>query len=792
MGSSEEIKQLNERLEKLEVERRQILVEIEQARQRERESHPIKALGAPLKVAPQTPDEKIALFLNHFRTRGDVFPVWWEQPHKNRSGYSPACSNEWIKGVCDKPRVKCSECPNQAFLPLDEHAVRTHLEGKQILGVYSIDREDCCRFLAADFDGDGFDRDALAYKSAASEIGVDVAVERSRSGRGAHAWIFFSEPVPAAQARRLGTVILSKVANRNPLMRLESYDRFFPNQDTLPSGGFGNLIALPLQRKVRQNGNSLFVDEKLQAFDDQWGYLASVRRLSRLELREILVKAMPPPSLTLNDEAEAELTVAEQALDPVDLNSTVLKFDGTVDIEQTNVLKVNVNEMPARLVKELRRTATFANPKFFELRRMRFSTWGTPRFIFCGEVHPPHELILPRGVLDKASEVVTKFGGKVVIRDQRPRFKKINIEFKGSLRPQQEQAVADLSKKDFGVLVAPPGAGKTVMGCALIAKRKVPTLILVHRAPLLEQWVERVSEFLGIEPKSIGKITGAKKKQSGVVDIAMLQSLSRMEDLTEFLAPYGLVIVDECHHIPASSFEAVLKQASARYIVGLTATPYRKDGHQRILHMQAGPIRHEMKLAEEQPLAKRLLVRETAFRMPEKYSERAPIHEVWEELTKDEGRIGLIADDIRACLETNRVPVVISERKAHLESLRAALVGRAPDVDAFLLVGESGAKERREIISALKRAIEENRKACLFTTGSLIGEGFDLPRLDTLFLAMPVSFKGKVVQYAGRLHRSHDDKGDVRIYDYLDSSSALAKSMFRKRMIAYRSMGYLL
>jgi superfamily II DNA or RNA helicase len=388
--------------------------------------------------------------------------------------------------------------------------------------------------------------------------------------------------------------------------------------------------------------------------------------------------------------------------------------------------------------------------------------------------------------------IAKKAGSSVVVTDKKPHFKKLKLLFSGELTAEQKIAVASVGTSEIGVLIAPPGAGKTVMGCALIAKRKMPTLILVHRMPLLEQWKLQLSNFLGLAPKEIGVFGGQRKKQTGEIDIGMLQTLTMMDDPQDALSKYGQIIIDECHHIPAVSFESVLKKCSARFILGLTATPYRKDGHQAIIHMQCGPIRYEMKQVDGPTLKKRVIVRETSFKMPDNFGPQPAIHLVWENLVADTDRLKLVAQDLRKSLQEGRFPLVISERKEHLTRLGQVFDHELSGLDtkAFTLTGGMSKKSRLRILEELKASACTNAKPYILATGSFIGEGFDLPALDTLIIAMPVSFKGKITQYAGRLHRSIIGKSEVIIYDYLDASSALTVSMFKKRLAAYKKMEY--
>jgi len=751
-------------------------------------------MGLPsLPGPPQTREEKVELFISLFRARESVFPRRWENVAREKNGYAPACRNEWVRGICGKPQTKCTECPNQAFLRLDAQAVRNHLQGRDTIGTYAILDNDTCKFLAADFDGDGWRQDVSAYRTAARELGVQVEIERSRSGNGAHAWIFFQEPIEAHKARQLGTVIVARAQAARHAMSLGTYDRFFPSQDTLPKGGFGNLIALPLQKKPRENGNSVFLSNELSPEPDQWALLAAARRLSFDEVNGVLRRELSSNALQLVQYEDPAVTSAERALDSGRHKIVRGSYVGQIDIEVGSRLSINSANLPSSVLAALKRTATFANPEFFVKERLRFSTWKIPRFIFCGEVLP-ERLVLPRGSLDACLEIAKQAGSTVVVRDVRPVSPKLKVSFHGELSAEQKKAVAEITKSEIGVLVAPPGAGKTVMGCALIAKRRTSTLVLVHLTPLMEQWRRQIAEFLHIEPKKIGTFSGTRKKTTGEIDIGMLPSLAKLNDAEaeELLAPYGHIIIDECHHLPAVSFEKVLRQSPARYVTGLTATPYRKDGHQAIIHMQCGPVRHEIKHVDGAPLRKRVIVRESTFKAPDDLGPQPPIHLVWENLVADPDRINLVARDLRTAIEQGRFPLVVSERKEHLAKLSEAFGQQLRDLDAkgFTFVGGMGKKTRNAALEQIKAALGSKTRPYILATGSYIGEGFDFPALDTLIIAMPISFKGRMIQYAGRLHRNFPGKTEVVIYDYLDPSSALTVSMFRKRLLAYRKMDY--
>jgi len=791
---SAEAAALRQRLKELDDERNELLVRLD--RLKDEPSPQATPLGLPaVAKAPATAEEKVALFLSLFRCREDVFPKLWVNARKGTKGYSPACRNEWVTGLCRKSETKCSECSNRSFFPLDEAAIEEHLRGTCTIGTYAIRADDTSVFLTCDFDGRGWQDDVAAYRRAALELGVDVSVERSRSGNGAHAWVFFAEPVPARLARQLGTMILSRALEVRPEMSFKSYDRFFPNQDFLPKGGFGNLIALPLQKAPREKGNSVFLNSQLEPVIEQWEFLTQVRRLSLSDLNAVLhptaAQSTTSHSGDATDIQDVLLSTDSRLLVPYAPSPELQRVKGQVTVRVGSQILIPLDGLFPRLIARLKRLAAFPNPEFYKRNRMRLPTYLYPRIVFSGEMRRD-ELVLPRGVLEQAVQLLGEAGATVKVQDERPKSGRIRVRFRGTLTAEQKTSVRALEPHEFGVFVAPPGTGKTVVACALIARRKVPTLVLVHRQPLVDQWRRRLLEFLSLGEQDIGIVSGARKRMSGEVDIAMLQTLGRAEDIREILPGYAQVIVDECHHIPASSFELVLKQLPARLVLGLTATPYRKDGLQKIIHFQCGPVRHEIHLAGQGELVRRVVVRETQFRVPNEAGDRAPIHVIWHHLVRDAGRNDMITGDVADALRLGRTPLIISDRKDHLRVLADEIERKTAGLPAlvFRLDGEAPVRVRKKIMQELSLALEQRRRVCLLSTASLIGEGFDLPPLDTLFLAMPISFKGRVVQYAGRLHRSSEGKTSALIYDYVDASCALTLKMYHRRLPAYRNMEY--
>jgi superfamily II DNA or RNA helicase len=789
MNTNHRIEEIERELQSLSQRRKELLAELKTLQGTQSAE---KIYGLPLENAdPSSPEGKVAIFLSLFRCREDVYPRYWENQKSGKKGFSPVCSNEWIPGICQKPKMKCSECRHQAFTPFSEMIAKNHLQGREVIGTYAIQPNNQCRFLAADFDKSTWREDALAYQKSARSIGAEVAIERSRSGNGAHAWIFFAREIQAYQARQLGSLILSLASLQRPTLSLSSYDRFFPNQDVIPKGGFGNLIALPLQRQARSQGNSVFLNSDMQPISHQWQYLASVRRLTPEDLDLILARHFPVSKLIESEVEEVDRSTAEALMDIVVKKTKEEEFDGIIDIEQSDQLSIDARNLPSKVFSALKRSATLANPEFFKLQNMRRSTWKTPRYIFCGEMKNDR-LILPRGNLDFCKELAEEIGAEVVLHDMRPKFKRKRFKFLGELRPDQNRAVKKMAQHDYGVLVAPPGVGKTVMGCSMIAKRKVSTLVLVHKKPLMDQWIDQIKKLIDLDPKEIGSYGGTKKKPKGKIDVAMLQTLGNLEDSTEFLSQYGQIIIDECHHIPATSFEGVLKKIPARYFLGLTATPVRKDGLQAILHMQCGPIRHEMEEYGAKDLLKRVLVKETPFQLEGgMLSGQLSIHQIWDQLIRCPARLEMVAQDVKLSVDEGGYPLVVSDRKEHLVLLAQIISKKiGENANGLLLVGDMGKKERKKVFETIENCTQKKRAFYLLATSSLVGEGVDLPMLDRLILAMPVSWKGRLKQYAGRIHRPHPGKKEVRIYDYLDPQIGLTVSMFKKRITTYKKMGY--
>ena len=788
-----EAAQIRERLMRLDAER----VELEQRLAELAPAHsPARELSTRSgEVTSRSPTgDKIALFRSLFHGREDVYPRRWENARKDRAGYAPVCTNEWRPGVCHKPQVRCGGCPNQAFVPVTDEAIEGHLRGRRTLGVYPMLADDTCRFLAADFDKETWRRDAGAYLDACRSKNVPAALERSRSGNGAHVWIFFDGPVPASLARRLGTHILTEAMERNPDLGFRSYDRFFPSQDTMPQGGFGNLIALPLQGSPRESGNSVFLDEEFNPWSDQWAFLSGLRRLTEAEAGAIVEEAgqrgrIVGLRLPLTDEDDEEPWAAPPSRrrpSPA-IAGAMPERVGAVIGDQIYIPREG---LPPGLVNRLVRIAAFQNPEFYAAQAMRRSTFGTPRIVACVELLS-HHVALPRGCLEAVEGLLEELGIGLDLRDERFAGRPIETTFLGELTTEQTLAAHTLLKRDTGVLAATTAFGKTVVAASLLASRKTNTLVLVHRRQLMDQWTARLGAFLDLPASAVGRIAGGGRKPTGIVDVAVIQSLVRGDEVDDIVADYGHLIVDECHHLSAVSFEKVARRAKARYVLGLSATVTRQDGHHPIVFMQCGPVRFRASAkahARQRPFAHRALLRPTAFRLPEEVEgEHPPIQRVYSALAGDEDRDDLIFDDVLKALETGRSPLVLTARKDHAHRLAERLGRLARNV--VFLHGGMGAKQRRAVMQRLEE-IPDTEERVLVATARYIGEGFDDARLDTLFLAMPVAWRGTLAQYVGRLHRLHPAKREVLVYDYVDEAVPALQRMTEKRIRGYRSLGY--
>lgn len=751
-------------------------------------------------------EERVAIFHSLFKGREDVFARRWFSKTTGKSGYQPVCINEWRRGVCDKKKYKCADCPNRHFASLTYQDLYRHLEGKDenccdVVGLYAIMPNNNCAFLCTDFDDKsckhGYKDDVLAFVGVCKEWNIPYAIERSRSGNGAHVWIFFEEPIPAFKARRLGNAILTEAMRHNGRMSFNSYDRFFPNQDRMPEGGFGNLVALPLQGQARKRRNSVFVDDDFLAYKDQWAFLYNINKVKDTEVDMLL-------NLHVCEELGALTTSSESKpwVTPIPQDISKGDFYSEIEITKADKIYIPLKAVSAKVLNHLKRIASFKNPEFYSKQALRLSTYSTPRIISCFDITDDY-LAMPRGCEDAILSFLNENGVKYNIVDETNHGTPISVSFQGKEREEQLAAINALLMHSNGVLHATTAFGKTVTAAAIIARKKVNTLILVHSKALLAQWHERLTEFLSIDyveppvPKKrgrhkkfspIGCLDSTDNSLHGIVDIALIQSCLDGDSVKPIVENYGMVIVDECHHVSSITFENVLKGVKAHTIYGLTATPIRKDGHQPIIFMQCGPIRFSADAKSQitkQSFERYLIPRFTSYRSIT--DDKQSITTLYQLLSEDEIRNALIVEDVCKAVEAGRTPIILTSRTAHVTILAEKLRGKVKNV--VTLTGTGSTKEKRGTLQHLHEISSEEPLA-IVATGKYVGEGFDYPRLDTLFLALPISWKGLVAQYAGRLHRENEGKKDVRIYDYIDIHEPVCDNMYKKRLKGYASIGY--
>ena len=777
-------------------------------------------------IHPQAITENMAnQFFSMFWGRQDVYAKRSVNKETGKAAYYPQCNNFWTN-VCHKKikdGINCKDCKNRSYKTITKKDILNHLQGNaynasDVIGVYPLLSNGTCRFMVFDFDN--HDKDAEEKDFANSDDtwveevesmreicvlnGIEPLVERSRSGRGAHVWIFFDKPIDASFVRKFGFALLDKGAEQINLKSFKYYDRMLPAQDSLPEdSAVGNLIALPLQGKALLDGNSAFIDGNWNAYPNQWETLFNKPRLSQEFLEEKIKEWSNIIDDIAANAAESDREKPWNRMQHFNKNDV----EGKLHIILSNGIYVDNTNLKAAMQNRIRRMAAISNPVFYKNQAIGTSNYDTARWIYLGKDHLSGYIQIPRGLQDELWENIKQADIDYEMEDERQQGRKINVDFKGELRPEQDKALKELIKYDNGILHAATAFGKTVVSSAIIAQKKINTLIILESSALIEQWKEALEKFLNIneglptyETKTgrvrkrkslIGTLQGAHDSMTGIIDIAMAGSLCKKGKYHKMMNEYGLVLIDECHHSASETIANVLKEVKAKYVYGVTATPKRGDGLEKINYMLIGPIRYSYtakEKAKEQGIQHLVYPRFTRTVPPRGViTDKMHPNEAYEIIHNNDVRDEQIIEDVKNCVAAGRTPVVLSRYKDHSEKFYERLKSYADHV--FLMTGNNSKKEHRKILEQMHQ-VDKNESLILIATGSLVGEGFDFPRLDTLFMATPVSFRGVVEQYAGRLNRDYAGKENVIIYDYVDNHIPMFNNMYMKRLKAYKQIGY--
>ena len=732
-----------------------------------------------------TQEDKVKIVMDYFRGRDDVFAFRLINKNNGSSYYMPACLNAWKENICNlKLKRKCNTCQYKVNQPITKDVVVNHMYRNKTIGIYPLLEDNACYFLAFDFDNKQNNKnianEVLAFAHTCDLYNIPIVLEKSRSGKGIHVWIFFEEKIKAIIARKLGSLLLSKTMESINLS-ISSFDRMFPNQDFLPKGGYGNLIALPFQKEPSKYGNTLLVDRNFIAIKNPIQYLSTIHKLSMQEVLQCIEK-ISGETIDIGHEI---LNVQEEI---VTKNNKSIDYPKSIQVILGDMVYIDKANLSGSVKFNFRRLATFANPEFYKRQKLRMSVYNVPMVIDCSK-EDDQFLKLPRGTYENLERFCNINGIQIFKEDRRTLGEKIHIQFKGELREEQQTALDAMLKYDTGILCAPTGFGKTVIGCKMIAERKVNTLILVNKLQLLNQWKDRIKEFLDVS--SVGEISSKKKSITNVIDVASIKSIWNNGDILDIAKNYGMIIIDECHHTAAYTFEQAINTGNAKYVYGISATPDRENGHTPIVKMQCGDVRYKvdvLKFNKGLNVPLKVIVRHSHLSFTDPKIDNYELNEINDFIAKDVLRSEKIILDIKKEFKNEKNILVLTERLEHMNYIFDKLQKFTDHV--FKYHGGMGKKLLKKY-QELNESLDHNGlNKIIVATGSYIGEGFDDSRLDVLFLTMPISGNTRLTQYVGRLHRKNVDKKEILVYDYVDDNFAKTRNMFLKRKKNYEKMGY--
>lgn len=719
-----------------------------------------------------TSNQKLKIYMNYFKGRSDIYATkYWSQKN-NKYQYTFECSNKF-KAYCNinkgkRCHIDCPHCKTKSLTP---ETIMNHIrKPNQLVGLYPLLEDNTCYLLALDFDDDLWFENMLSVYRIAKMYSISCVMERSQSGHGGHLWIFFKDALKASKARKLGDFLLKEAMNTNKNLTFKSFDRMFPCQDYHTQKGLGNMIVLPLQYDAMRHGNTRFINEFQKIIEKPFHYLMSINKITEEQIDQIFKLQSFNLEKEFND---TRIHLIDQITD-------------TLNIEENSLLHISKIGLHAKTILTLRKISSIYNPEYFKKLNLSFSVYNTPR-ILCEYIEDDKEIVIPRGLSETLYNYIEK--NNIIQTINTCSGSPIDITFKGSLRPNQQKAADTLLQHHIAILEAIPGFGKTIIALYIISALKINTLIIVNSKDLLMQWIDKINEFIHY-PKSdkkkeqyIGEYFGNKKKLKGQIDIALIQSLTNINDMS-IIQKYGLVIIDECHHASSQTYRNVLRNLNAKYIYSFSGTAYRSDKRDKILYMYLGPIvyrTNKKELIKQRTYKQILIPRFTTFRI---IDNQTNFIDICNNLYQNTKRNHLIINDVAKEMKNNRNIIILTDRKEHIQILYNKL--KYYEYEIYCISGDISIKKRNQI----KEKLKNSHNYLIIATSQLLSEAFDLPSLNTMFITMPMKFKGRVSQSVGRLHREYDEKKYIYVYDYVDTYVKQLDNMFKSRLKTYKDEGY--